>query len=105
MSDPKTAEDPLVIAGRPFGSRLITGTGKFSSGTVMAKALEASGTELVTVALRRVDLEAPEGTDILDYLDRDRYLLMPNTSGATDADEVVRLARLARAAEIHDEEG
>lgn len=66
----------------------------------MAKALEASGTELVTVALRRVDLDAPEGADILDYLDRDRYLLMPNTSGAQDADEAVRLARLARAAGI-----
>jgi thiazole synthase len=71
----------------------------------MAKALEASGTELVTVALRRVDLDAPEGADILDHLERDRYLLMPNTSGAQDADEAVRLARLARAAGMNDDEG
>lgn len=98
-------EDPLVIAGRTFGSRLITGTGKFSSGAVMAKALEASGTELVTVALRRVDIEAPEGEDILDHIDRDRMLLMPNTSGAVDAEETLRLARLARAAGLNDADG
>src|SRR5437588_8962343 len=98
------AVDPLVIAGRAFRARLIGGTGKFASGAVMAKALEASGTELVTVALRRVDLEANDGEDILDYLDRSRYLLLPNTSGAADADEAVRLARLARAAGIADED-
>lgn len=97
--------DPLVIAGRSFRSRLIGGTGKFASGAVMAKALEAAETELVTVALRRVDLEAPEGEDILDYLDRSRYLLLPNTSGAMNADEAVRLARLARTAEVADEQG
>lgn len=97
--------DALVIAERSFRSRLIAGTGKFSSGAVMAKTLEASGTELVTVALRRVDLDADEGEDILDYLDRSRYLLLPNTSGAVDADEAVRLARLARAADIDDERG
>jgi thiazole synthase len=71
----------------------------------MAKALEASGAELVTVALRRVDLDAPEGADILDHLDRERYILMPNTSGAQDADEAVRLARLARAAGMDDGDG
>lgn len=83
----------------------MTGTGKFSSGAVMHKALEASGTELCTVALRRVDLEAPEGEDILDHLDREQYLLMPNTSGAVDADEALRLARLARAAGLTDTDG
>jgi thiazole synthase len=97
--------DPLSIADRAFRSRLIAGTGKFSSGKVMAEALEASATELVTVALRRVDLDAPPGEDILDWLDRDRYVLMPNTSGAMNADEAVRLARLAHAAEIHDDRG
>src|SRR5581483_10931863 len=97
--------DPLIIAGRPFRSRLIGGTGKFASGAIMAKTLEACGAELVTVALRRVDLDANEGEDILDYLDRSRFLLLPNTSGAVDADEAVRLARLARAAEITDERG
>ncbi len=105
MSEQKTTEDPLVIAGRTFASRLIGGTGKFSSGAVMAKALEASGTELVTVALRRVDLDAPDGEDILDHIDRDRYLLMPNTSGAMDAEEALRLARLARAAGLVDTDG
>jgi thiazole synthase len=90
--------DALVIAGREFRSRLLLGTGKFSSGALMAKALEASGTEIVTVALRRVDLDAPtEGDDLLDFVDP-RYLLLPNTSGAMDADEAVRMARLARAA-------
>jgi thiazole synthase len=87
----------LVIAGRTFGSRLLTGTGKFASGDLMRDALAASGTEIVTVALRRVDLEATGGTDILASIDAERYLLLPNTSGAIDADEAVRLARLARA--------
>lgn len=92
------AQDPLVIAGRSFGSRLIVGTGKFGSFEVMRDALEASGTEMVTVALRRVDLDASGGPDILDFIDPERYLLLPNTSGAMDAEEAVRIARLARAA-------
>ncbi|MCA1830934.1 MAG: thiazole synthase [Actinobacteria bacterium] len=87
----------LIIAGRAFGSRLLVGTGKFAGGGVMADALAASGTEIVTVALRRVDLDATGGPDILGFIDQDRYLLLPNTSGAVDADEAVRLARLARA--------
>jgi thiazole synthase len=90
--------DPLEIAGRSFGSRLIVGTGKFGSFEVMRDAIAASDTEMVTVALRRVDLEATGGPDILEYLDADRYLLLPNTSGAVDAEEAVRIARLARAA-------
>ena len=87
----------LVIAGRKFNSRLFVGTGKFSRHDVMQKALEASGAEIITVALRRVDLKNP-ADDILAYIDRDKYLLMPNTSGAKDADQAVRLARMARAA-------
>ncbi len=90
--------DPLVIAGREFGSRLIVGTGKFGSFEVMRDALEASGTEMVTVALRRVDLDATGGPDILEFIDPARYLVLPNTSGAADADEAARIARLARAA-------
>jgi thiazole synthase len=74
------------------------GTGKFGSHALMADALDASGTEIVTVALRRVDLDATGGPDILEFVDPNRYLLLPNTSGAMDADEAVRLARLARAA-------
>ena len=92
------SSDPLVIAGRPFRSRLIVGTGKFGSYHVMRDAIAASGTAMVTVALRRVDLEATGGPDILEFIDRERVLLLPNTSGAVDAEEAVRLARLARAA-------
>ncbi len=96
--------EPLIIAGRAFQSRLLLGTGKFSSNAAMAAALEASGTEIVTVALRRADL-ARKGdafADILDFIDPKKYLLLPNTSGAMTAEEAVRLARLARAAEISD---
>lgn len=89
--------DTLKIADRTFQSRLFLGTGKFPSNDVMNKAIEASGTEVVTVALRRVDLDNPED-DLLAAIDTDRYLLLPNTSGARDATEAVRLARLARAA-------
>ena len=87
----------LTIAGRTFRSRLFGGTGKFSSSQVMKEALDASGCEMVTVALRRVDLANPED-DIMSVLDRKKFLFLPNTSGARDADEAVRLARLARAA-------
>lgn len=87
----------LTIAGREFRSRLFGGTGKFSSARVMKEALDASGCEMVTVALRRIDLANPED-DIMSVLDRRRYLFLPNTSGARDAEEAVRLARLARAA-------
>lgn len=86
--------DPLVIAGREFGSRLFLGTGKFPSNASLEAAIAASGTEMVTVALRRIDRTAEE--DILDAVDPDRVLLLTNTSGADDAEEAVRLARLAR---------
>ena len=89
--------DPLVIAGRSFDSRLLMGTGKFPSPEAMKEALDVSGSEIVTVALRRVDF-ADDRDDILGFVDQDRYLLLPNTSGARDAGEAVRLARLARAA-------
>lgn len=89
--------DKLVIAGREFDSRLLVGTGKFASPDIMAEALKASGAEIVTVALRRVDIDN-ENDDTLAAIDRSRYLLLPNTSGARDAGEAVRLAKLARAA-------
>lgn len=89
--------DRLVIADREFNSRLLVGTGKFASCEIMAKALERSGTEIVTVALRRVDIEN-ENDDMLRVIDRNKYLLLPNTSGARDAEEAVRLSKLARAA-------
>lgn len=88
--------DDLVIAGRRFRSRLLTGTGKFGSPAALRGALRASGTEIVTVAIRRVDLEDPEDRT-LSALETDRYLLLPNTSGARDADEAVRLASVAAA--------
>jgi len=88
--------DPLVICNREFESRLFLGTGKFPSNAALRDAIEASGTEMVTVALRRVDPSAAE--DILDAIDPDRILLLTNTSGADDAEEAVRLARMARAA-------
>jgi len=90
----------LVIAGRTFRSRLILGTGKFSSPEVMRDALAASGVELVTVALRRADLSGKKDpfANILEFIDPNKYLLLPNTSGALNAEEAVRLARLAVAA-------
>src|SRR6187455_2617553 len=96
--------EPLVIAGREFRSRLLVGTGKFSSNEVMADALTESGTEIVTVALRRADLsgKADPFANILEFIDPKKYLLLPNTSGAMNAEEAVRLARLARAAGISD---
>lgn len=89
--------DKLVIAGKEFCSRLMVGTGKFASNKLMSQAIEASGSEIVTVALRRVDIEN-ENDDMLAAIDRKKYLLLPNTSGARNADEAVRLSRLARAA-------
>ena len=92
-------QDALVIAGRDFGSRLFLGTGKFPSNASLAAAIASSGTEMVTVALRRIDTQpGPAGTDgdILDAVDPGRVLLLTNTSGADDAEEAVRLARLAR---------
>ncbi|NTV14284.1 MAG: thiazole synthase [Desulfobulbaceae bacterium] len=86
----------LIIAGHPFKSRLLVGTGKFASSEVMRNAIEASGSEMITVALRRVELDDPTD-DILLVLDRNRYVFLPNTSGARDAEEAVRLARMARA--------
>jgi len=88
------------IADREFQSRLLLGTGKFSSSTSMRSALEASGSEIVTVALRRVDLTGRKDSqaDMLEEIDQDKYLVLANTSGAMNAEEAVRLARLAVAA-------
>lgn len=100
MSELSESGPPLVIAGREFRSRLLVGTGKFASPQVMRDALEASGAEIVTVALRRADLSGKNDpfANILEFIDPDRFLLLPNTSGAMNADEAVRLARLAAAA-------
>src|SRR5947207_8001704 len=94
------AKRPLIIAGHEFRSRLILGTGKFASPELMRQSLDASGAEMVTVALRRADLSGQHDpfANILEFIDPKRYLILPNTSGAMNADEAVRLARLARAA-------
>ncbi|HEX8004315.1 MAG TPA: thiazole synthase [Mycobacteriales bacterium] len=96
-----TPDDPLVIGTRSFASRLLLGTGKFPSHAVMRAAVEASGTEIVTVALRRVDVTKAGEGDILDFLP-EHVLLLPNTSGAVNAEEALRLARLARAGGMPD---
>lgn len=94
-------KEKLTISGRTFRSRLLIGTGKYPSHESMRDALDASGAEIVTVALRRVDATSPE-TDVLRFIDRDRYLLLPNTSGARNAGEAIMLARLAREAGLGD---
>ncbi|MEX0785047.1 MAG: thiazole synthase, partial [Dehalococcoidia bacterium] len=88
--------DTLTIAGKTFGSRLILGTGKYSSPEVCREALDASGTEIVTVAIRRLDLDSPDTQTELDYIDWDRYTILPNTAGCKTAEEAVFTARLAR---------
>jgi thiazole synthase len=90
--------DPLVIAGRSFGSRLFVGTGKYPSHAVMKAAHEASGTEMVTVAVRRVDLSATGAASLLSWIDQSRITLLPNTAACYTADDAVRTARLGREA-------
>jgi thiazole synthase len=90
--------DPLVIAGRTFRSRLVVGTGKYPSHEIMRAAHEAAGTEMVTVAVRRIDLTAFGAGALLSWIDRDRTFLLPNTAGCYTADDAIRTARLAREA-------
>ena len=90
--------DHLVIAGRRFLSRLVVGTGKYPSHAVMKAAHEASGTEMVTVAIRRVDLQARGEANLLSWIDTSRIMLLPNTAGCYTAADAVRTARLAREA-------
>ena len=87
--------DPLVIAGRSFTSRLIVGTGKYASFAVMAQAHEASGAEMVTVAVRRVNISDRSKESLLDYIDASKRFILPNTAGCYSADEAIRTARLA----------
>jgi thiazole synthase len=94
--------DPLVIAGRAFSSRLFVGTGKYSSYPVMARALEASGSEVVTVAVRRVNISDRSKESLLDYIDPKRYFLLPNTAGCYTSADAIRTAHLAREAGLSD---
>ncbi len=93
-------DDKLVIGGREFGSRLFLGSGKFQSPEMMKEAIAASGASIATVALRRMNLGAgrDESADIAEHLDSSKYLVLPNTSGAMNAEDAVRIARLGEAA-------
>src|ERR1022692_2268044 len=86
----------LTIAGREFHSRLIVGTGKYASFQEMARCHQASGADLVTVAVRRVNLTDKSKESLLDYIDRDKFFILPNTAGCYTADEAIRTARLGR---------
>jgi thiazole synthase len=92
------SSDSLVIAGRTFASRLIVGTGKYSSPSVMVRAHEASGADMITVAVRRVNISDRSKESLLDYIDSSKYFLLPNTAGCYTADEAIRTARLGREA-------
>ncbi len=93
--------DPLVIAGREFHSRLIVGTGKYKSFAETARALEASGAEMVTVAVRRVNLDRSKES-LLDFIDPGKYFLLPNTAGCYTAEDAIRAARLGREVGLSD---
>src|SRR5579862_4407215 len=86
----------LTIAGRAFRSRLIVGTGKYASFPEMARCHEASGADMVTVAVRRVNLTDRSKESLLDHIDRDKIFILPNTAGCYTADEAIRAARLGR---------
>jgi len=96
-----TREDrPLTIAGKTFTSRLMLGTGKYRSTEEMLAAFEASGAEIITVALRRIDFDDPKSRSVLEAVDWTRYTILPNTAGCRTAEEAIRIARMARAMEL-----
>ncbi|MSQ14588.1 MAG: thiazole synthase [Dehalococcoidia bacterium] len=95
-------DDHLTIAGKTFRSRLIVGTGKYRTMEEMVAAIEASGAEMVTVALRRLDLDNPNEKTILDYIDWNKYAILPNTAGSRTAEEAIFTARLARSMGLSD---
>ena len=88
--------DPLIIAGKKFSSRLMVGTGKHRNFDEMVKSIDASGAEIITVAIRRLDLKATNKKNILDYFDWDKYTILPNTAGCATAEEAILTAKLAR---------
>ena len=88
--------DPLVIAGKSFNSRLIVGTGKYRTMEEMRDAIDTSGAEMVTVAIRRLPLDRPDEANLMDYLDWDRYTILPNTAGCKTTEEALFTSRLAR---------
>ena len=100
--DAAVLDDVLDIAGRRMQSRLIVGTGKYRTNDEMIRAIEASGADMVTVAVRRVDLDRTKEEGILYHLDSERYFLLPNTAGCYTAEDAIRYARLGRAAGLSD---
>ncbi|MBI2962274.1 MAG: thiazole synthase [Deltaproteobacteria bacterium] len=96
----RVRNDPFVLAGREYGSRLIVGTGKYKDFEETRRAIEASGAEIVTVALRRVNITDRSQENLLDYVDPKQYTILPNTAGCYTAEEAVRTARLAREAGV-----
>ncbi|MEM6793112.1 MAG: thiazole synthase [Acidobacteriota bacterium] len=96
MTSTSTTVAPLTIADRTFRSRLILGTGKYTDAAQMVESFDVSGTEMVTVALRRVDLQDPDPQAFIHHVDQKKYLFLPNTAGCYTADDAVRTARLAR---------
>ncbi len=102
MSNNGTADSPLKIAGREFSSRLILGTGKYRNSAEMLEAFEASGAQMITVALRRIDFDDPKSRSILEDVDWKRYTILPNTAGCQTAEEAIRVARLARSMGLSD---
>src|SRR6266853_7046977 len=94
-------EDPLIIGGQEFQSRLIVGTGKYPTLELMQQGHEATGADMVTVAVRRMELPGTSKT-LMDYIDRDRFSILPNTAGCYDADSAILTARLAREAGLSD---
>ena len=91
-------DEGLVIAGRRFSSRLIVGTGKYKTMEIMVDAHQRSGAEMVTVAVRRVDLKAPKGKSFFDHIDTSRFMILPNTAGCYNTEDAVRTAHLGREA-------
>jgi thiazole synthase len=97
ITDHPSPDAPLSIGGRTFDSRLMLGTGKYRTNAEMIAALEASGTGIVTVALRRIDFDNPASRSILEDIDTSRFAILPNTAGCKTAEEAVRIARMAKA--------
>ncbi len=98
MNDPLNGRDPMTIADRSFSSRLIVGTGKYRDHQETVEAIRASGAEMVTVAVRRVDLDATKQESLLHHLDPQEFFLLPNTAGCFTAEDAIRYARLGREA-------
>jgi thiazole synthase len=94
------SNDMLTIAGKSFSSRLMVGTGKYRTSEEMNAAFAASGAEIITVSLRRIDFDDPKSRSVLEDVDWQRYTILPNTAGCQTADEAIRVARMARAMEL-----